>query len=275
MTTMPTWMPTGGPEEHRGSTELTPEIMANFRNHKVVGGHAKWPNQTDLLDDSGFYSSTSPLEEEARHIQKMYYDLLRMSPNPEMFRRHVKDDGSFGMRTWKVWDRNSNSSALFTEQVSVSTTSIFNAYYASCIQGLVKQVGSRVVDIGGGYGHLAKELSSFCEQVSLVELPANLPLAEEYLAGTDVRVLHPSEDFDADIIVNTMSFQHMTQANLEYYTKKIVDSGAKAVYTVNRMTKRDPTDVVIYEYPLWEHFFPIHVKGFGGIWQEWIAQRKP
>lgn len=275
MTTMPTWMPTGGPEEHRGSTELTPEIMQNFRNHSVVGGHAKWPNQTDITDEQGFYIPDGEEDKEQQEVQSMYSTFLRMSPNPEMFRYHVKDGGSFGMRTWHVWDHNVNQDSLMGELVPVSTTSIFNAYYASCIQGLVKQVGSRVVDIGGGYGHLAKELSSFCEQVSLVELPANLPLAEEYLAGTDVRVLHPSEDFDADIIVNTMSFQHMTQANLEYYTKKIVDSGAKAVYTVNRMTKRDPTDVVIYEYPLWEHFFPIHVKGFGQMWQEWVAQRKP
>jgi len=275
MTTMPTWKPNGGPEEHRGSTELTPEIMANFRNHSVVGGHAKWPNQTDNVDEQGFFIPDDNGEKAAQEVRNMYHTLLQMSPNPEMFRRHVKDDGSFGMRTWKVWDRNSNSSALFTEQVSVSTTSIFNAYYASVLGGLVRQIGGRVVDIGGGYGHLARELSSFCEQVSVVELPANIPLAEAYLADTDVKVLHPADSFEADIIVNTMSFQHMTQANLEYYTKKIVDSGAKAVYTVNRMTKRDPTDVVIYEYPLWEHFFPIHVKGFGQVWQEWVAQRKP
>lgn len=267
---MATWRPNGGPEEHRDSNVLTDEILANFRNHKVVGGHAKWPNQTDKLDDHGFYLPDGK-GDERKAVEEMYYALSKMSPNPTEFNQCVEDDASFGMRTWEVRPPNYEE-----HLINVSTTSIFNAYYASSIHSLIKQVGGRIVDIGGGYGHLAKELSRYAEQVTLVELPANIPLAEAYLEGTAVKVQHPKLDFpQCDIIVNTMSFQHMLPENLDYYHKRILDSGAKAIYTVNRLAKKDATDTPIYDYPFWQDFFPIHVKAFGQMWQEIVAQRKP
>ena len=65
------------------------------------------------------------------------------------------------------------------------------------------------------------------------------------LSGGDIRHLDK-----VDIVVNTMSMQHMTNKNLNYYFTQIERLHPKYLYLVNRNIKRDPTDIEIQNYPI-------------------------
>jgi len=151
---------------------------------------------------------------------------------------------------------------------------------------LLKLIGTNpgpILEIGGGYGGLATEVLQHLPtpRYIMVDLPDALPLAYYHMRASfdcEIQVLARRGDVlnpDARIVlaapwmlpeistpvglaINTMSFQHMARANLDYYFAQIDRLGARRIYTVNRDTRRDSTDVPISEYPVPARFTTVH-----------------
>ena len=126
------------------------------------------------------------------------------------------------------------------------------------------------LEIGAGFGALARyvlsDRRSRQARFVICDLPEFLPVCYWYLCASGISVA-PLGDTDADsarvvlttgaglpsvgavdVAINTMSFQHMTRDNINYYLGQIDRLGAEAVFLVNRDELRDPTDVPISQY---------------------------
>lgn len=238
----PTWRPDGGPEMNRYSGELTPEILSRFRAHSVTGGHQKRPDQRGI-GEGGWYL---PVTDRRQGEVRLARDIAKLRPrvrDPKLFDKLMVDDGACGGQKWAVNGHR------------VTSTSIWTAFYACRILELTEGRGVKsAVDIGGGYGHLAHVLAGFFPTVTVVELPIVLALAKEWSAAHPatadrVTLVHPYEDWSGDLVVNTMSMQHMTAANLDWYDQRFRAAPPQCIYLVNRVVKRDPTDVEFRDYP--------------------------
>ena len=149
----------------------------------------------------------------------------------------------------------------------VNDISIRMSYYSHRIQKINfdKPI---IMEIGSGYGALSSCLKGHYSKFIIVDLIENLILASEFLnesginfgtisdlsnnnvpvlllSGGDMRSVDK-----VDIVVNTMSMQHMTNQNLNYYFGEIERLHPKYIYLVNRNIKRDLTDVEIQNYPI-------------------------
>ena len=132
-----------------------------------------------------------------------------------------------------------------------------------------------ILEIGGGYGALACEMLRNVSTPTyyLVELPESIPLAYFFLRASfdcPVAVFYgkriPSSDsarivllppwklpelkIPLDLVINTMSFQHMDSQNLAFYFGEVERLNAKRMYLVNRNKKEDRTDLPIDDYPI-------------------------
>lgn len=237
-----TWRPDGGPEMARFDGELTPEILSRFRAHSVSGGHQKRPDQREIVEGGWYRPVTDRAAGDAR-LAREVAKLRPMVSDPKLFDRLMVDDGTCGGAKWVV---NGNR---------VTSSSIWSAFYTCRILEFTKgRDVERVVDLGGGYGHLAHMLAEFFPSVVLVDLPIVLALAGEWSAqhpatADRVRLAHPYEDWSGDLLINCHSFQHMTPANLRWYDARFRENPPACMYSVNRVIKRDPTDTPFYEYP--------------------------
>lgn len=146
------------------------------------------------------------------------------------------------------------------------------SYYSHKIRKM-KLENPVILEIGAGYGALPYYLSGNYKTYFIVDLVENLILASEFLSdskinfgtisdianedtsvflltGGDVQTLQK-----VDIVINTMSMQHMTNKNLKYYFQQIDRLSPKVIYLVNRNIKRDPTDIEIQNYPITNGYF--------------------
>ncbi len=238
-----TWRPDGGPEMNRYSGELTPAILSRFRAHTVCGGMQKRPDQPKG-QSTGEWWQPGP-----RHVGEAYLrgQIARLRPmvaDQALFSRLMVDSGKCGAAKWVI------------DGKWITSSSLWAAFYACRILELTagRDVQS-VVDLGGGYGHLAHVLAEFFPSVTLVDLPIPLALAREWSANhpataDKVTLRHPYEEWGAvDLLINTHSFQHMTPDNLAFYDAKIRENPPRLMYSMNRRTVRDETDTVFHNYP--------------------------
>jgi len=72
------------------------------------------------------------------------------------------------------------------------------------------------------------------------------------------------------LAVNTMSFQHMTSRNLQYYGALMRALDTRMVYLLNRIVRRDPTDVPIAEYPFLSQYRIAMDRPFRDHWRELV-----
>lgn len=242
-----TWRPDGGPEMNRWDGGLSPEILARFRSHSVTGGHQKRPDQRGI-GEGGWYLPVPDRRQGDARLARDAAKLRGMVADPKLFDRLMVDDGLCGGAKWVVNGQR------------VTSTSIWSAYYACRVIELTEGRGvETVVDLGGGYGHLAHVLAAFFPRVVLVELPIVLALAREWsdkhpATADKVTLCHPYEEWSGDLVINTHSFQHMTADNLRWYDARFRQSPPSCMYLVNRVVKRDDTDVEFAEYPFLSMF---------------------
>lgn len=149
----------------------------------------------------------------------------------------------------------------------LSDIAIRMSYYSHKIK-TYSDSNSIILEIGAGYGALALYSKGNFSKYIIVDLPENLFLAYEFLTNANLNcgtildlhnknvdvILINGDDLKAvqevDVVVNTMSFQHMKIENLEYYFDQIDRIGPKFIYLVNRIIKRDISDVEIQNYPI-------------------------
>jgi len=154
----------------------------------------------------------------------------------------------------------------------LSDAGIRHSFYSNSI--LKFSNPKTVLEIGAGFGGLASSLleDGKISKYFIVDLPENLLLEHFYLAELGFLVMPWSDyckdpkqnncvvllngndlielDEDVDLLVNTMSMQHMSKMNLDFYFEQIGRLKPKKLYLVNRNTARDQSDVPIENYPI-------------------------
>jgi len=168
----------------------------------------------------------------------------------------------------------------------ISDAGIRHSYYRSVIQALSKREIHSVLEIGGGFGGLCNLVmrGSEIHTYYIVDLPENLLLQHFYLHENGFRV-YPWEkraardeglpcilllngvevlelDSEIDLLINTMSMQHMSEKNLDFYFEQIDRLKISSLYLVNRNTIRDNSDVKMEDYPIPASYRNIFLKPF-------------
>lgn len=144
----------------------------------------------------------------------------------------------------------------FSEEIKPEQTPRRHRFYRKKIKKLFPETRS-ILEIGGHYGGLCSlMLDEGIEEYYFVDLPEILPLAFWYLKNEEKAPTFiapwelPGLNARIDLFVNTMSFNHMNRDNLEYYFNEINRLKPKYLFLVNRNWKRDPTDVIMDDYPI-------------------------
>lgn len=159
----------------------------------------------------------------------------------------------------------------------ITDTQIRSYYYKEEIKNYLGKDFDCVLEVGGGFGALSGELllNNNIKQYFLVELFDAIPLASFYLKkllGENVKVqILSSKDSEVDpnakviilppdlmnkitsevsLFINTMSFQHMSSDSINYYLQQASRLKSKYIFLNNRDWVRDPTDLIISEYPI-------------------------
>jgi putative sugar O-methyltransferase len=111
----------------------------------------------------------------------------------------------------------------------------------------LKQATS-ILDIGGGFACLLARIGQLFPHLNLYfcELPKLCLVATYYLRqrpdlqnpSRRVHVMFPWEystfSEKVDVVINTMSFHHMNEANLNYYFSRFRALNVQTVFTINR-----------------------------------------
>jgi hypothetical protein len=274
-------------EAWKDSALVTPRALANFRCSTLSGGTQNWPDrpQDRAGDADGLYAPRSAGEAEAAaHALALGVresGARLPSELHEVFLRLALDDDRCGGRPVEVPGLG-----------PVTESSIRFAYYGVLLSELVHD-GDTVLEIGAGFGGTCSRLLQRRRDIRYIitDLPLNLLLAAHFLGsrlGARVRRVWTEDALAAadgqvllvapwlverlggpvHLAVNTMSFQHMTRRNLEYYGTLLATLGTKMLYMVNRVGRRDPTDVPLAEYPFLPQYRPAMDRPFGERWRE-------
>jgi len=167
-------------------------------------------------------------------------------------------------------------------------------YYSTFISNKFNNLNN-VLEIGSGYGGLSSVIFNSCnsDRYFLVDLPENLSLAYYYhkCLGNEIQTIFKDQDLyktknkgifliapfmlheiniKLDLVINTMSFQHMTKKNIDYYFRFINEKEILNLYYVNRTIKRDESDVVEQDYPIDKKFILTHDEEFFSVHKEKI-----
>jgi putative sugar O-methyltransferase len=181
----------------------------------------------------------------------------------------------------------------------ISDTGIRHSYYRSSIQKLVTSNTHSVLEIGAGFGGLCNLLlkDGKIDSYFIVDLPENLLLQHFYLHENEHQVLpwkarasrdaarpcifllNGDEilelDCQIELLINTMSMQHMSKMNLDFYFEQINRLDVKSLYLVNRNVIRDESDVKMENYPIPDSYCNTFLKTvFGKNHLESLHRRK-
>lgn len=181
----------------------------------------------------------------------------------------------------------------------ISDAGIRHSYYRSSIQKLVALNIHSVLEIGAGFGGLCNLLlkDGKIDSYFIVDLPENLLLQHFYLDKNGHQVLpwkarasrdavrpctyllngeEISElDGQIELLINTMSMQHMSKMNLVFYFEQINRLNVSSLYLVNRNVIRDASDVKMENYPIPDSYINTFLKPvFGNNHLESLHSRK-
>jgi hypothetical protein len=283
------WEPSPVEEKYQSLRELlvtTPGILRGFRHSFLAAGRLNFPDSPipkeyylewdDRLSGQKRAGGVQLLSEAIRLYRHRKFRLADLDDNlvgepttyrvPKSFR-----DGMLAMGRRILKLRNLNQPHVY----HVTEVKIRSFYYRTQLLSLLPATPNAVLEIGSGYGNLASELMQHLpiQRYFIVELPDAIPLAYFYLRarfdcpiqvfyhsndhvdpGAPMVILPPWKlpnlDGEIDLLINTMSFQHMLPENVEFYINQADRLKAKYLYLVNRDTKRDPTDPIISRYPI-------------------------
>lgn len=186
-----------------------------------------------------------------RIIDPRFYPVLHESPkgNP---------------RTWPIRVTD------FGGTIQVTCASIEFAAMAGKVVPLIETEGLfRILEIGGGYGGLARAILETCRQIesyTIVDIPEVARVAAWFLADyPKVRVILPDELAAVPLptlVIQTRGFAEMSAAELAYYFAFInrLRPGAM-LWTINRLTKVS----ALRDYPFDSRWKVGRMSGWGGL----------
>lgn len=135
-----------------------------------------------------------------------------------------------------------------------------------------------IVEIGGGHGRTTRDLIHLLdvETAFYVDLPLNMLLAARFLRqffGDRVNLVWKEEDRivkgginivapwligrvdgPIDLLVNFLSFQHMSMPALRFYGEALIEPKVRFLFHENREMPIRPGEVGIADYPFRSHF---------------------
>jgi len=253
--------------------QVTADSLAEFRCHSISGGTINFPDRPatrSAMPQPEFFAPRTPAQIARGHLTVWRRCMQLISALPKghlgLYRRLAQDDGAHGAQRWMV-----PGIGLVTE------ASIRYAYYAAALSEKLGK-GQPIFEIGAGFGGLAQRLVPLLDphRYIITDLPLNMLLAYTNLSGrfpgevgriwlsTDrlgparIQIVAPWRltglGLTADTAINTVSFQHMSMRNLEFYGDAMAALGVRQLYHVNRDVKRDPTDVPCSSYPFRDRF---------------------
>ena len=268
---------------------LTPGVLRAFRHWYLAAGRLNFPDAPRPKDTYLRWEGGIPWRQKwpggALRLWRMYRRLSALEPvtaadlqdtligQPSTF-MIPRTPGALARLVWRRLSGVSASNGL--DCYRITEAQLRFVYYRKRITRLLNgQPLGMVLEVGGGYGGLAAELLQHVPigRYVIVELPDAMPLAALYLracfeepvqalAGPDeapdpeARILIlppwalPHLPGEADLLINTMSFQHMTAESLQFYFAQAQRLRTGHMYLVNRDVQRDPTDVPISRYPI-------------------------
>lgn len=238
------------------------EKIRNFKRFSISMGTLNRPDRPiDIFEDP--YVDDSLITRLANTIK-----LIRRYFHAQYF--SLKNHKSYF--SYRCEPKIGNARSFSVPHNYLSDAGIRHSYYANSI--LKFSNPKSVLEIGAGFGGLASSLleGNKISKYFTVDLPENLLLEHFYLAESGFNVMPWSHyckdrsqincvvlmngndlvelDDEVDLLINTMSMQHMSRKNLDFYFNQIDRIGPKKLYLVNRNTARDQSDVTIENYQI-------------------------
>jgi hypothetical protein len=257
-------------ESWKDALVVTPQSIRNFRGNWISGGTINAPDRPRRFPATLTATDyePEPLGDRILGRARFFRSLFKMFPALPWSRLSTylslaQDDGHGGARR------------IFIPGLGrFSDASLRYALYAMTLEELGCR-GRSFLEIGGGFGGLCQRVYPHlsAERYLLTDLPINLALSYfnlashfgpqavgRYWSDADVAELTkpvvsvapwllPALSEKIDVAVNTVSFQHMSLANLQYYGDVFKRYGVEQIFHVNRTVRRDPTDVMPEDYP--------------------------
>lgn len=171
----------------------------------------------------------------------------------------------------------------------LSDAGLRHSYYLNAIQKSIRLKMNSVLEIGAGFGGLCNLLvkAKSVHSYYIVDLPENLIIQHYYLHNCGHQVLPWSQrdtrnsrmpcvfllngeeiselTDQVDLMINTMSMQHMTEMNLDFYFEHIQRLVIPYLYLVNRNTLRDLEDIKFEDYPIPNSYMNTFLKSVFGV----------
>lgn len=240
--------------------------LVNFRRTPLCEGTISFPDRplrikNQRIDKPWF--SGIPFWQKIRGVRDIFLELYQLNSRFKFKLSEVSDDLIGNPCYYRIGG------------AKVTDLAIRMCFYGKYI---VKEFSGKkninILEIGGGFGGLCWRLFNSPDlsvgKYFFVDLPEMLPLAYWFLNNSGIKTsmilsaadkadgqaavvapwMLPKLDFNFDLFINTMSFQHMTKENLDYYFSEIERLNIDNLFLVNRDSVRDPTDLKISDYPI-------------------------
>ena len=247
--------------------EFNEKNLINFKRSPLCEGTINPPDRPIRKGEKGLtepWFKGIPLWQKIKGLKSIILSLIILSKNFKLDFFELSDE-SIGNPCYYGFGK-----------TKITDLSIRMFFYQKYIEKEIKSANS-ALEIGSGFGALCAKLmqseSLGIKNYFLVDLPENLALAFYYLKnkgfnvevfGKDKKQQNSPEktiyivapwllkdfSFPVDLFINTMSFQHMTEKNINYYFSEIERLKIKKLFLVNRENKRDSTDVRFSDYPI-------------------------
>ena len=272
-------------ESWKSKMQVCAETLMHFRSNNISKGNLNFPDRPPYHSTSFTEYPVTPVYENLKattHVVDMYNKLISRLPSSYQNLFSLLAQESLYSAGWGAKPRLINISGLGL----VSECSIRSSYYALRIMQLFK-ISTRTepttfIEIGSGFGMTAEKVLTVNTEAKfiIIDLFPNASLALAYISsvfgpdmvrlatgsdqvsafGKDLLAgnirclilppwLLPTLSTKADVVLNTMSFQHMNSQNLEFYSDYFKTIDLRFLYQVNRSTVRDPEDVVVANQP--------------------------
>ncbi len=235
---------------------LNEDNLKNFRRTSLSEGLISFPDRP-LKYESGVLNpwiKGLPLWQKIRGMRDIGVELLRARKKIEFKLSDINDNLVGNPCCYKLGKNN------------ITDLAIRMCFYSKYLEKEFSGINS-VLEIGGGFAALSLKLANSkklnIKKYVLVDLPESLALSYYYLRNSECDIdkfvivapwMLPEVEKDFDLLINTMSFQHMSKDNIRYYFNQIDRLDIKNLYLVNRDTIRDATDTKISEYPIPEKY---------------------
>ncbi len=245
------------------------EGIKQFRRNILCGGTINFPDRPLKISQKydGLEKNVEKWDLNSYSNKELFSGFMVLVKRLFILSRRIME-GKFKIKTLNFFDDSVGYPLRIIPYVSES--SIRYWYYSNIILNIGSKANT-ILEVGAGYGGLCKKILKTKKKLKyiIIDLPHNCKLINYYLNNNDIHTTNSYEYFinnqsvlvlepgeiskiicNVDIAVNTMSFQHMELDQLQEYFQLFKRLNVKFIYHVNRVEKRDPSDIGCDNYPV-------------------------